>query len=118
MLPLTVHELSLCAGIVDVLREQAQVQDYARVRTVWLEVGELAGVEVEALRFGFDVATRGTLAEGAALEIVPVPGSAWCLPCARAVATHRRYDPCPRCGSHQLQITGGEELRIKELEVE
>ena len=77
------HELSLCAGIVDVLREQAREQDYARVRTVWLEVGQLAGVEVEALRFGFDVATRETLAEGAALEIVPVPGAAWCRGCER-----------------------------------
>ena len=112
------HELSLCAGIVDVLREQARVHDYARVKTVWLEVGELATVEVEALRFGFDVATRGTLADGAALEIVTVPGSAWCVPCGREFATHQRFGPCPRCGGHQLRITAGDELRIKELEVE
>ncbi len=112
------HELSLCAGIVDVLREQASAHDYARVKTVRLEVGELAGVEVEALRFGFDVAARGTLADGATLEIVPVPGTAWCLPCAREVVTHRRFDPCPRCGTHQLRLLAGDELRIKELEVE
>jgi hydrogenase nickel incorporation protein HypA/HybF len=29
-----------------------------------------------------------------------------------------RHDACPRCGSFQLQVTGGTELRVKELEVE
>ena len=112
------HELSLCAGIVDVLREQARTHDYARVKTVRLEVGELAGVEVEALRFGFDVAARGTLADGATLDIVAVPGSAWCVPCAREVSTRHRFDPCPCCGGHRLRLLAGDELRIKELEVE
>ena len=41
------HEMSLCASVVDVLEEQARVQDYSRVKTVWLEVGELAGVELD-----------------------------------------------------------------------
>ncbi len=112
------HEMSLCAGIVEILAEQARVQNYSRVKTVWLEVGELAGVEVEALRFGFDVTTRGTLADGAALEMIRLPGTAWCQACRRSVEAHQRFDPCPRCGEYQLQITGGEEFRIKELEVE
>ena len=112
------HEMSLCAGIVEILEEQARVQDYSRVKTVWLEVGELAGVEVEALRFGFDMTTRGTLADGAVLEMIRLPGIAWCLACRRSVEAHQRFDPCPRCGGYQLQITGGEEFRIKELEVE
>jgi hydrogenase nickel incorporation protein HypA/HybF len=28
------------------------------------------------------------------------------------------FDACSGCGSHQLQVTGGEEMRIKELEVD
>jgi hydrogenase nickel incorporation protein HypA/HybF len=52
------------------------------------------------------------------LEIIEVPGRAWCLPCAAPVAIRERFDACPHCGSHQLQVTGGEELRVKELEVE
>lgn len=115
---MSMHEMSLCAGIVSLLEEQARVHDYTRVKTVWLEVGELAAVEVEALRFGFDVVTRDTVAEGAELEIIDVPGAARCVPCGATVATHRRFDACPRCGSYQLQITAGEELRVKELEVE
>ncbi len=112
------HELSLCQGIVRVLEEQAGVQGYRRVTTVWLEVGALAGVELDALRFGFDVVTHDTLAEGAKLEVVAVPGQAWCAPCAKSVPVRERFDPCPECGGYRLRVTGGEELRVKELEVE
>ena len=33
------HELSLCEGILQFLEDQASEQDYARVKTVWLEIG-------------------------------------------------------------------------------
>ncbi len=100
------------------IETRARAQRFARVRRVRLEVGALAGVEPEAMRFSFDAVTRGTLAQGASLEIVPVPGEAWCVNCARAQPVVRRYDECPECGSVLLHPTRGEELRIKDLEVE
>lgn len=112
------HEMALCEEVLAVLEEQAGTRGFSRVKTVWLEIGALSGVEVEAMRFGFDVVQRGTLAEGAKLEIVGVPGAAWCMHCARTVAIEQRFDPCPDCGGHQLQVTEGEDMRIKELEVE
>jgi hydrogenase nickel incorporation protein HypA/HybF len=61
---------------------------------------------------------RHSLAEDACLEIEEVPGQAWCMQCAATVEVHQRYDECPGCGSYQLQVTGGEQMRIKDLEVE
>jgi hydrogenase nickel incorporation protein HypA/HybF len=26
-------------------------------------------------------------------------------------------EPCPRCGSYQLQVTAGDELRVKDIEI-
>lgn len=112
------HEMSLCESILHILEEQAQTQQYQRVKTVRLTVGQLAGVETAALRFGFDVVIRGTLAEGAHLEIIDVPGQVYCFACGETGSVTARYDPCPHCGSHQLHVTGGAELKIKELEVE
>lgn len=112
------HEMSLCEGVLQVLQDTARSQGFARVTTVWLEIGELAGVEIEAMRFGFDAVMHGSLAEGAQLQIIEVPGSAWCMQCAKTVPVAQRFDACPECGGYQLQVTGGEELRIKELEVE
>ena len=110
--------MSLCEGVLRVLEDQAREQRFERVRTVWLEIGELASVEKEAMRFSFDVVMKGSVADGARLEIVETPGQAWCMKCMKPVMVKHRFDTCIDCGSHQLQVTGGEEMRIKELEVE
>lgn len=112
------HELSLCQGILDTLETEARKQDFRRVRSVQLEIGALAGVDDEALRFGWEAVSPGTLAEGAALDIVRLPGSAWCFQCQETVDVGQYYDPCPRCRGHKLQVSGGEQLKIKQLEVE
>ncbi|HBO94384.1 MAG TPA: hydrogenase maturation nickel metallochaperone HypA, partial [Gammaproteobacteria bacterium] len=78
----------------------------------------LAGVEVEAMRFCFDAVSRNSVLEGAALDIVQPVGQAWCMQCAKTLPLRERYQPCPECGGYQLQVTGGDEMRIKELEVE
>ncbi|MFA9461595.1 hydrogenase maturation nickel metallochaperone HypA [Thiohalorhabdus methylotrophus] len=112
------HEMALCESILDILQEQAKAQRFSRVRTVRLEVGALSCVESEALRFNFEVVTRGSLAEGAGLELIEVAGEAWCLVCAQPVTVGGLLDACPLCGSHQTQVTGGDTLQIKELEVD
>ncbi len=112
------HELALCEGVLQALEEQAKILHFARVHAVWLEIGALSSVEPEALRFNFDVIMHGTLAEGSRLEIVTVPAQAWCLPCGRKISIRQYFDACPQCGSHQLQVVEGEELRIQQLEVE
>jgi len=112
------HEMSLCEGVLQVLQEHAQGQGFTRVTGVWLEIGDLAGVEAEAMRFCFDAVMRDTLADRARLEIIELPGQAWCMQCAKQVAVQQRFDSCPDCDSYQLQVTGGDQMRIKELEVE
>lgn len=112
------HEMSIAEGIVQVLEEQASTQSYQRVKAVWLEIGPLANIETEALRFCFDAVTRSTLAEGAKLEIIELPGQAFCMQCLTTVSITQRFDACSQCGSYQLQVTQGDEMRIKELEVE
>ncbi len=112
------HEMSLCEGVLQILQQSAETQGFRRVKTVWLEIGALSGVEVEAMRFSFDVVMRGSLADGAKLEIIDLPGQAWCMQCAETVTVTQRFDACPKCDSYQLQVTAGDEMKIKELEVE
>lgn len=112
------HEMALCESILGILEEQARTQAYSRVRRVRLEVGALSCVEPEALRFNFEVVTRGSLAEGASLELIDAPGQAWCLWCCQTVEVTGLLDACPQCGSHQTQVTGGDQLQIRELEVD
>jgi len=111
------HEMSLCENIREDLEQQAVLHNFSRVKTVWLEIGKLSSVEPEALRFGFDVVMKGSLAEAAKLEIIEVEGQAWCFQCQQNVNIAHRYDGCPLCGAYQVQVSGGEQMRIKELEV-
>ena len=110
--------MSLSRGIVELIEDEARRDGFATVRTVWLEIGKLASVETQSLRFCFDVATRGSCAEGARLEIVSTPGQAWCLACSRSISIDDPLSDCPLCGSRQVQVTGGTDMRVKELEVE
>lgn len=112
------HEMSLTQGVLDILQDTARKQGFKRVKTVWLEIGALAGVDPEAIRFCFDVVTKDTLADGARLDIIAIPGQAWCMQCAQVVDIAARMEPCPGCQGYQLQVTGGAEMRVKELEVE
>jgi len=112
------HELSLCEGVLQILEEQARVQNYRKVKTVWLEIGALAGVDIPAMRFSYEVVSRGSIAEGSVLKITTLDATAWCMQCGKNVEVKQRFDPCPLCSRYQLQTTGGDEMRITELEVE
>ncbi len=74
-----------------VIEEQAAAQGYRKVVAVSLEVGALAGVEVEALRFGFDVVMKDSIAEGARLDVTVRPALAWCDACSRRVEVAQRF---------------------------
>ena len=82
-----------------------------------LEIGALSHVEESALRFCFDAVTRGTVAEGARVDVIATAGRAWCMPCGASVPLGRLGEACPQCGSYQLQVTQGEEMKVKEIEV-
>lgn len=112
------HEMALCESLLQAMEESARSHAFTRVRRVRLQIGRFAGVELEALRFGFDVVTRGSLADGAELAIEETPGQAWCFACEETVPLDTRLDPCPRCGGDRLLANGGTEMTIKDLEVE
>jgi hydrogenase nickel incorporation protein HypA/HybF len=107
------HELAISERIVAAITDRL---GDARVTRVVLEVGSLSGVVPDAVRFCFDVCAQGTSLDGAALDIVTLPGRARCSSCK---AESEIVDPlavCP-CGSVTLEVMSGQELRIKEVEV-
>jgi hydrogenase nickel incorporation protein HypA/HybF len=106
------HELSIATAVVDACVERAAG---ARVLRVRVEIGQLAAVLPDALRFCFDVCARGTLLEGAELDIDETPGRAVCGMCGVAVALTVPHGTCA-CGGI-LRVVAGEELRLKNMEL-
>jgi hydrogenase nickel incorporation protein HypA/HybF len=112
------HEMSLAEGILELIEDAARREGFGRVRTVFLEIGRLSTVEPEAMAFCFDAVTRDSIAAGARLEIIAVPGTGFCLDCGRETGLEAVYDPCEHCGAAPVRVTGGTEMRVRELDVE
>lgn len=111
------HEMSLAEGVLQIVEDAARDQGFAKVTAVVLEIGALSSVEIEAMRFCFDAVTRGSIAEGARLEVVGSPGAGWCMRCSKTVPLAALYEACPECGGYQIQVTSGTEMRVRELEI-
>ncbi|PZM80343.1 MAG: hydrogenase maturation nickel metallochaperone HypA [Candidatus Melainabacteria bacterium] len=108
------HELSIMINIVSIVQEHSQDQRVVRVK---LEIGKLAAVVPDSLRFCFDVCTKGTNLEGAVLEIDEIEPLGECNLCMRRFPLDLLAVRCP-CGSRSVKCVAGEELKVKEMEVE
>jgi hydrogenase nickel incorporation protein HypA/HybF len=108
------HELAITESIVD---HVVSCVGASRVRRVVIEIGRLSAVVPDAVAFAFDVCTQGTTLEGATLEIRNVQGEGVCRRCGMALDMGDLFALCA-CGSSDIQVTRGEELRVREVEVE
>ena len=108
------HELGITRNIVAIVAEHAAGRHVTRVT---LDIGRLAGVMSEAIRFSFDVVAAGTCLEGAQLDIRDIDGRGRCRQCHAEFATPHLYTPCS-CGSRDVERLAGEELKVREFEFE
>ncbi|ARF59034.1 hydrogenase maturation nickel metallochaperone HypA [Streptomyces gilvosporeus] len=107
------HEMSLALAVVDQIDGAARFERATSVRSVRLQVGELAGVVPDALAFSFELACTGTVLEGAELITEQVAGRARCRPCTRTWATGMPPQlTCPGCGGADTELLSGRELQI------
>ncbi len=111
------HEMALAESVVQIVESQARAAGSDKVLAVRLEIGALSHVEPDALAFCFDAVSAGGIAAGAKLEIDRTPGRGWCHDCTAEVEIAALGDACPRCGGYKLQVSGGRELRVKDMEV-
>lgn len=111
------HEVAIATALIDLVHEQAVSARARRVTRLVLEIGVLSHVDIHALRFAVAAAALGGPAEGAIVEIRESEGTAYCLDCEVPVTIAARAAPCPRCGGTTLLAQGGDEMRLKEMEV-
>jgi len=112
------HELSIALSIVDGVLEEAQRRGIAQVASVYLRVGQLSGVDKEALLFSYHVASQDTPLVASRLVIEDVPVMIHCPTCDREQPV--REFPlllCAECGGTGDRLVRGEELEISSLEV-
>ena len=99
------------------LLEAARRDGATRIHRLTLRIGRLVGVEPEALALAFEVATAGTAAEGATLEVEPVEVVCHCAPCGRDFLSDGCIYLCSECGQPSGDVRQGRELELSSLEV-
>jgi hydrogenase nickel incorporation protein HypA/HybF len=112
------HELGITQSIVEIAERTAKEQQAVKILSVTVEVGSLSGVVAEALEFCFEACSNGTMLEGAQLLIETVPARARCRNCAREFPLDELLACCPDCDGAASDLLSGEELRIKEMEID
>lgn len=108
------HELSITESVVTAVSNH--VGPDAKVTAVTLEIGKLSGVVGDSVRFCFELCAQGTPLDGARLDIIDVPGQAHCRQCLTDVVIDD-FIPLCTCGSADLEIFAGQELKITQVEV-
>lgn len=111
------HELGIAASILDSVHEEAGRRPGAHISKVGVRVGELSGVDADALQFGFECLVKDTEFEPLTLDVESIPRMQRC-PCGHEFRMID-YDPhCPRCGEFMTQCVSGDQLEIAYMEVE
>lgn len=109
------HELSIVMGIIDIAEQETRKANAQKVDKIELEIGELAGVEIQALEFAWSSAVPNTSLAQAEREIHHIAALAECLECNTRFKLSSKYEACPECSSYFRDIIQGKELRVKSL---
>jgi hydrogenase nickel incorporation protein HypA/HybF len=112
------HELSIANAILEAAQNEAAKHPGVRVTKVGVRIGALAGIDPDALSFGFDALKKETELVAAGLEIEFVPRRHRCRQCEWTFEVTDEGFGCPHCGSAESEFVSGDELDLAYLEVE
>jgi hydrogenase nickel incorporation protein HypA/HybF len=117
------HEASASEAIVKMVSDEALAQSgrdgrQYRVTRINLVVGVATGYMRESLEFYVAASARGTLAEGAALDIRYVKSLLRCPSCGLEYERRRFTFECPACGAQGAMTKAGSEFYIDSINVE
>jgi len=111
------HELSIAQEILGIVYQYVPAPKENSVKSVRVRIGKLSNILPDSLTFCFEAITNDTPLNGAKLEIIHVPVSITCGDCTKSSEIEPPVFACPNCGSNQIKITGGTDMRVDSIEL-
>lgn len=112
------HELAICQGMLRQVMDIADRKQARAVTRILVRIGPLSGVEPQLLAQAFPIASAGTPAADAALELESLPVRVRCEQCgAESEASPNRL-LCGACGDYHTRLLSGDELLLVSVELE
>lgn len=110
------HEMSVATNILDLAEKS--MDGHRQLLSVTVQIGALAGLEIESLRFSFEALRKSTPYPEVQLVIEEVPGTGVCESCGREIHMEEPFALCPACNTYSVRVTRGQELKLISIEVE
>ncbi|MBN2293891.1 MAG: hydrogenase maturation nickel metallochaperone HypA [Pirellulales bacterium] len=113
------HELSIVETLISQVQKEVQ-QSGQRGRVVRLDlvIGRLSGVNVDSVRFAFELLSPDTPLEGAELSIEEPRAVCRCEDCKAETEIEELVASCPVCGGLNVIMAGGQDLMLDSIELE
>lgn len=110
--------MSIALNIVEIAENEAKKDKAENIKSIELEIGQLSGVVVDALKFAMDSAVKNTMLQDSKVLIHSIPGLCLCKVCQHKFESCEIFTICEHCGSTDINVLRGNELRVKALVVE
>jgi hydrogenase nickel incorporation protein HypA/HybF len=112
------HELSVCLALIEQVERIVGEHDARAVTNIVLDIGPLSGVEPALLRHAWPLASAGTVADAAKLQIETAEVVVTCTQCESdsTVAANRLL--CAACGDYRTRIKSGDEMLLRRVELD
>ena len=112
------HELAVTESILQIAEKHARQADEKRVTDIHIVIGRLSSIVDESVQFYWDLISKDTLCEKAALHFERKPVKMICLDCSSQFVLEGELAPCPQCQSMRLKVISGEEFWLDSIEIE
>ncbi|MBI3546980.1 MAG: hydrogenase maturation nickel metallochaperone HypA [Gammaproteobacteria bacterium] len=111
------HELSVCQALIRQIEIIAEEQHAVDVKTVYLRIGPLSGIEPALLAQAYPLASAGSVAFGAELRIEIAAVRVRCQHCHAETEVLPNRLICGECGDWHTQLIGGDEMLLTRIEL-
>lgn len=112
------HELSICAALLDQVESLARHHGAPRVCRIEVAVGPLSGVEPQLLQQAFTIARSGSCAEAAELILTTSGVRVRCETCSKESDAAPNQLRCSHCRDWRTRVIAGDELLLSRVELE
>ncbi len=112
------HEVSIAQSIISIVEKSVPENNTKKVTSVYLSIGRLSGIEIDALKFAFSIIKKDTILKDAEMVVETINGKAVCNDCGNNFELSEYANPCPKCSSFSLKIIQGKEMNVTHIELE
>ena len=112
------HELAVTQHILSIAVRHASESNATRIAAINLVIGQMASIVDDCVQFYWDIISKDTIAQGAALHFQRIPARLSCETCHGSYVLNESELICPYCGGSAVTLIAGDEFYVDSIEVE